>query len=68
MLAGTVLIVDAAVVADDAILIEQEDFELPRGPEVVGEPIADVLDDRKLDLVLPSEIARRRPASLRNSD
>ena len=46
-----VLVVDAAAVADNAAFVEHEHFRRARGPEPVGEDVADVLQHGEGDVV-----------------
>ena len=50
-----VLIVNAAVITDCSLLIQQEYFELPRGPEAVDGLMPDILHDRKFETELLPE-------------
>jgi hypothetical protein len=46
-----VLVVDAAPVADGAGLVEDEDFGSPHGSHLVGDLVAEILEDGEVDLV-----------------
>ncbi len=52
-IADTVLIVDAAVVADHTFLVEDEDFRSPHRTEPVGHSIVEIFKNREADPVDP---------------
>ncbi len=63
--ADGVLVVDPASVDHGPRLIQDEDFGRPLGPEVVGQAVADVLQDREWQSMLLGEPADRdRPILL----
>ena len=62
--ADEVLIVNAPVIAHAVVGVEQKDFRGARGPDRVGHLVADVFQQRKLDVVRFSEVGHLRDSIL----
>ncbi len=54
------LVVDAAPIANDAVGVEHEYLGRADRAELVGDHVADVLDEGKLDLVLTRVVSQSR--------